>query len=88
MRVGPLLAAIVIFVIVVSSLGQTLLWAVAGISVLALIILIVFAARANRFHGPKILYDDAKEGFDKFGRNSEEEVVLISKTEDSSNEKI
>lgn len=77
MGVGPLLAIIVVFVLIVSTLSTVFLWVVAGVSFLALIALIIVAAKANRFTGPKVLIDDARERWNRLGDEPDEVVVKI-----------
>lgn len=79
MRVGPLLAIVVLAVIFLSYLGQVFMWIVAGISVLALFILIFFTIKADRFSGPKILYDDLR---DRMSGTENDNVIIIEQPDD------
>lgn len=77
MRLGPLLAIIVLMVLVISTMSSFLLWAIAGVSLAALGALIFFSAKADRFVGPRVLLDDARESFERFGREEKEEEVIV-----------
>lgn len=76
-RLGPLVAIVVVVVMIGATLGTTFLWVVTGISVIALGVLMVVMFRNNQFSGPKVLIDDARDRFDRMGRDEPDEAVVV-----------
>lgn len=66
MRLGPILTIAFVLVLLGSNFGQAVLWAVAGVSTVALIVLIFAMRRQGDFRGPGILVDDARDRIDRF----------------------
>lgn len=90
MRIAPLLGIIVLMVVIGAAIGTTLLWIIAGLSLAALVGLIVIMSRQGMVVGPRVLIDDVKERFEEAGREpdtSEQKVVIVEDRRDSEQSK-
>lgn len=88
MRMTPLVMIVVLVVLVGASFGTTFLWVIAGISSVALGVLIYFMVREKQYHGPRVLVDEARDRIDAMGREpvgdetestDESEYVLVKR---------
>jgi len=70
MRGGSVVGLALILIFIGANLGSTALWAIAGVAIIALIVLMVAMYRQGNFMSPKILLDDAVDRF--YGSDEEE----------------
>lgn len=68
-RLGPLVTLLFVLLVVAATLGTTVLWVIAGVSITALIVLIFAMKKADRFVGPKIIVDDAMDRIEEYVRD-------------------
>ncbi len=68
-RMGPLVTLLFVLLVIAATLGTTVLWVIAGVSIIALIVLIFAMRKADRFVGPKIIVDDAMDRIEEYVRD-------------------
>lgn len=86
MRIAPLIAVIVVVVFLGSALGSGLLWFISIASMLGLAVIIYLSIKQNKFVGPKVLVDDAREKLREMGRDRTEETYEVEvQTKDDDN---
>lgn len=77
MRIAPLVAVVVVVVFLGSALGSGLLWFISTASIIGLGIIIYLSIRQNKFVGPKILVDDARDKLRELGRDGTEKTYEV-----------
>lgn len=77
MRVAPLAFIVLAVLLIGTTVGTTFLWVIAGIAIIALIVLIVVMARAQSFVGPRVIVDDIRDKFEAYGQEPEEVQVEV-----------
>ncbi len=84
-RLGPLVTLLFVLLVIGTTLGTTFLWVIAGVSIVALIILIFAMKKADRFVGPKIIVDDAMDRIEEYVRDehAEEKRAARQRQEDA-----
>jgi len=88
MRIAPLIAILIVVVMIGSVVGTTALWIVSALAIAGLGVIIYLSVRQDKFVGPRVLVDDARERLNRMGRDTEtnETFTVEVKNKDSSND--